>query len=527
MSSKDQTIVRVLNVEDSPSDAMLVNNQLTEAGYEVIAQRVETAESMRAALESYKWDIILCDYSLPQLNAISAIAVLKESSLDIPLIIISGTVDDMAGVRAMKAGARDYFLKSDLQRLPASVQWEIQEAQNRQTRTEAENARLRESEIQLRQAQKMDAIGRLAGGIAHDFNNLLTAINGYSDLALRNMASDNEYRRNFEQIKHAGERAASLTRQLLAFSRKQVLQPKILDLNTIVSDMENMLQRLIGEDVELCTALDPSAGNVKADPGQLEQVIMNLAVNARDAMPNGGSIVIETQNVRLDKKYVHGHIDVSSGEYVMLALSDTGVGMSEDTRRQIFDPFFTTKPVGEGTGLGLSTVYGIVNQSGGYVQAYSEISHGTTFKIYLPREDAACQDEEATVESQALLRGTETILLAEDEDGVRNLASEILSSHGYTVLTGCNGADALMTCDDHPGPIDLLVTDVIMPEMGGRELRTKLLDLYPNAKVLFISGYTDDAIVHHGILESGTPFLQKPFTPAGLARKVRGVLDAL
>lgn len=390
-------------------------------------------------------------------------------------------------------------------------------------RKRAEEA-LRDSEQELRQGQKMEAVGRLAGGIAHDFNNLLTAVTGYSELALRRLSLDDPLRRNCEEIKRAGERAASLTRQLLAFSRKQILQPKILDLNTIVSDMESMLHRLIGEDIELCTAPDPDAGNVKADPGQIEQVIMNLVVNARDAMPRGGSIVIETQNVRLGEKYIAAHQEALAGNYLMLAISDTGTGMDDETKSQIFDPFFTTKPLGEGTGLGLSTVYGIVNQSDGYIEVYSELGLGTTFKIYLPRVDTVRAEAQGIVNEIEDLSGNETILLAEDEEAVRNLSREVLATQGYNVITASNGADALSVSDQHDGEIHLLISDVVMPEMGGRDLQNKLLSSRPDIKVLFMSGYTDDAIVRHGVFESGTPFLQKPFTPDVLSRKVRDVL---
>jgi two-component system cell cycle sensor histidine kinase/response regulator CckA len=387
-------------------------------------------------------------------------------------------------------------------------------------RKRAEEA-LHESELQLRQVQKMEAIGRLAGGIAHDFNNLLTVITGYSDLTLKRMPADDPFRRNSEEIRKAGERAAALTRQLLAFSRKQVLQPKILDINSVIVEMEGMLQRLLGEDIELCTAVLPDTGQVKADPGQIEQVIMNLAINARDAMPRGGQVVIETENVRFDKRSV----EAEPGNYVMITFSDTGVGMDAETQSQIFDPFFTTKPVGKGTGLGLSTVYGIVNQSGGYIKVDSEVGAGTTFRIYLPRVDE--DYPETVLHSDALpkLEGRETILLAEDEDVVRNLAREVLESYGYTVIAARNGEDAISVCDDHNGSIDLLVSDVVMPGMGGRELRDELVPKHQGMKVLFMSGYTDDAIVRYGVLESKVPFIQKPFTPDGLAAKVREVLD--
>ena len=386
---------------------------------------------------------------------------------------------------------------------------------------------LRQSEELLSQSQKLEAIGQLAGGIAHDFNNLLTAINGYSELSWRMLRDEDPIRRNLEEIKKAGERAAALTRQLLAFSRRQVLQPKALDLNAVVSDLEKMLTRLIGEDIDLQAALDSKLGSVQADPGQIEQVIMNLVVNARDAMPGGGKLTIETANVYLDKNYVAPLNSIAPGHYVMLAVSDTGMGMDEETIQRIFEPFFTTKEVGKGTGLGLATVYGIVKQSGGNVTVYSEPGRGTSFKIYLPRIDeiAPSAEQRLNQESSEIPHGTETILLAEDEDVVRKLTCEVLEMYGYRVLEAANGGSALLICERETEPIDLLLTDVVMPEMSGRELADRLLKIRPEMKILFMSGYTDNTISHQGILEEGENFIQKPFSPESLALKVREILD--
>ena len=380
-------------------------------------------------------------------------------------------------------------------------------------------------EAQFRQSQKMEAIGQLAGGIAHDFNNLLTAITGYSELTLRRLQSEDPLRRNIEEIKKAGDRAASLTRQLLAFSRKQVLQPQVLDLNSIISDLEKMLSRLIGEDVNLRTSLEPQIGSIKADPGQIEQVIMNLAVNARDAMPEGGKLTIETKNVYLDEEYTKRHITINPGPYVLLAMTDTGTGIDETTRVRIFEPFYTTKEIGKGTGLGLSTVYGIVQQSGGNIWVYSEVGVGTTFKVYLPRVDEGAQEYKRTTQTEVVLQGSGTILLAEDEELVRTLAREVLKTYGYHVLEAANGGAALLICENYKGAIDLLITDVVMPEMGGRDLAVRLKQLLPELKVIYMSGYTDDAILHQGVLEEGANFIQKPFSPVALARKVGDVLN--
>jgi len=392
-------------------------------------------------------------------------------------------------------------------------------------RKRAEEA-LRHSEEQLRQAQKMEAVGRLAGGIAHDFNNLLTVITSYGDLLLEDLAPDDSRRDDVEQIRKAAEGAAALTRQLLAFSRQQVLEPKVLDLKATVAGTEKLLQRLIGEDVQLATALAPDLGAVKADPVQLEQVIINLAVNARDAMPAGGRLTIEAANVEMDEVYVRSHAPARPGRYVMLVLSDTGIGMDEQTKARIFEPFFTTKESGKGTGLGLATVYGIVKQAGGFIWVYSEPGRGTSFKVYLPRVDEAAEPTFARPATTEPRRGAETVLVVEDAAAVRMVTRQVLERYGYTVLEAPNGETALRLAAKHHGPIQLLLTDVVMPGLSGRQLAEQLAQLRAEMKVLYVSGYADNAIVHHGILDSGVAYLQKPFTPETLARRVRDVLDA-
>jgi len=382
----------------------------------------------------------------------------------------------------------------------------------------------RQLENQLRQAQKMEAIGRLAGGVAHDFNNLLTAIFGYADLLREELPEGSSAHQDTEEIRKAAQRAAALTRQLLAFSRQQVLEPVVVNLNDLVEEFDKMLRRLIGEDVELRIVLAPELGNVRADPGQLQQVLMNLVVNARDAMPTGGKLLIETRNADLTEEYAELHPPAIPGSFVMLAVSDTGIGMDADTRTRIFEPFFTTKEKGRGTGLGLSTVYGIVKQSGGYIWVYSEPGHGTTFKVYLPRVDAPALPVSQPRETRTLA-GTETILLAEDDEMLRPLAKGLLGRLGYTVLEAANAEEALGAAARHHGLIHLLVADVVMPGASGRELARRLAESRPDTKVLYVSGYTDDAIVRHGMLEPGLAFLQKPFSPDTLARKVREVLD--
>ena len=374
---------------------------------------------------------------------------------------------------------------------------------------------------QLVQSQKMEAVGRLAGGIAHDFNNLLTVITSYSDLLLQDLGGEDPKREDVEQVRKAAEGAAALTRQLLAFSRQQVLAPRVVSLSVVVQGVEKMLRRVIGEDVDLVTALDLNVGSVKADVGQLEQVLMNLAVNARDAMPTGGKLTIETANVEHDPDYAREREAALLRRFVMLAVSDTGIGMDEATKARIFEPFFTIPY----TGLGLATVYGIVQQSGGFIWVYSEPGHGTTFKIYLPQVEAPLEGRAVGAAPGDLPRGTETILLVEDAAAVRAVTRQVLERQGYTVLEAAHGAAALQTAAGHPGPIHLLLTDVVMPVLSGRQLADQLARLRPDAKVLYASGYTDDAVVRHGVLEAGISYLQKPFTADSLARKVREVLD--
>ncbi|MGE5414399.1 MAG: PAS domain S-box protein [Syntrophomonadaceae bacterium] len=383
----------------------------------------------------------------------------------------------------------------------------------------------RRLEEQLLQSQKMEAVGRLAGGIAHDFNNLLTAVSGYSELLLRELPEGDPRRESAEEIRMAGSRAAALTQQLLAFSRRQVLEPRVLDLNAVIAGMERMLRRVIGEDVELITAPQPDLWHAKADPGQIEQAILNLVVNARDAMPRGGRLTLETANVELDEKFAGRYATVEPGPHVMLAVSDTGIGMDQELQARLFEPFFTTKEHGKGTGLGLSTTYGIVKQSGGSIWVYSEPGHGTTFKIYLPRCEEPLEDLPSAVPAREAAPGTETILLVEDEPEVRRLVEKLLRLKGYRVLSAGSPADAVAIARRHEDPIHLLLTDVIMPGMNGRELARLLAEGRPAMRVLYMSGYADAAMNQHGILPPGTAFLSKPFTPEVLGRKIREVLD--
>ncbi len=509
--------LRILILEDSLADADLLQRELRKGGLPFAARRVETRDDFVQQLEEFQPDLILADYSLPSFDGLAALELVRRKSPEIPFVFVSGSIGEERAIEALRLGATDYLLKDRLSRLVPAVQRAMREVEER-----AERRRLEE---QFQQSQKMEAIGHLAGGIAHDFNNLLTAITGYSDLVLSRLHEDDPVRRDIEEIKSAGERAAGLTRQLLAFGRRQIIAPRVLDLNGIVAGIDSLLERVIGEDIERVAVLAPDLGHVKVDPGQIEQVIMNLAVNARDAMPKGGKLTIETANVELDRAYARRHVSVQPGPYVMLAVSDNGCGMDQATKDRLFEPFFTTKEVGKGTGLGLATVYGIVKQHRGNIWVYSEPGQGATFKVYLPRveetADILVPERRGPVQG-----GSETVLVVEDEPVVRRLVCDILEGLGYTVLEAGQGDEALEVCRRHQGPVSLLVTDVVMPGMSGNELAQRLVESLPRLKVLFLSGYTSNTIVHHGILQEGVAFLQKPFTPEALAREVREILDA-
>jgi PAS domain S-box-containing protein len=386
--------------------------------------------------------------------------------------------------------------------------------------------RQRQLEDQLGQAQKMEAVGQLAGGVAHDFNNLLTVIMSYSSMLLSDSGTNAEVRGDIQEISDAAGRAAALTRQLLAFSRKQVLQMRPVNVNAVVTDVEKMLRRLIGEDISLATNLDPDLALINADPGQLEQVLINLAVNARDAMPGGGALTITTDNSELSEEHGDRHLGAAAGRYVMLAVTDTGSGMTKEVQQRLFEPFYTTKGVGKGTGLGLATVHGIVKQSGGDIYVYSELDHGTTFKVYFPCVEKTSDLVATTAEHRVIVKnGTETILFAEDDEALRALGGRVLAGLGYKVLVARTGREALQIVAEHSGPIDLIATDVVMPEMNGSQLVEKVIEARPGIRVLFMSGYTDDEVMRRGVIDGQTAFLQKPFTPDLLAQKVREVLD--
>jgi PAS domain S-box-containing protein len=633
--------LRVLLVEDSPGDALLLQLELRRGGFEPILERVETEETLKAALARGPWDLIVLDYGLPTFGAERALEIIREEGLEVPVIVVSGTVPEVDLINAMRSGASDYIQKDNLVRLAPAIRRELAEREARRRSGEAlrsreeqfrfviENtsdlilvldatgtvtyespalarllghpagtflgrsaaallvpeeqprlaaalgeavrqegqvtlaethalhrdgsARVVETvirrghdeygqpsyvlsvrditdrhnlEAQLRQVQKIEAVGLLAGGIAHDFNNLITAILGYGSLMQRSMDERHPLRRNLDGIMHAATRAASLTQQLLAFSRKQLLQPRVLDVAEVIEISRSFIQRLIGEDIQLVTSTPIHLGRVKADPTQIEQVLLNLAINARDAMPRGGRLALEAANADLDEAYARDHISVRPGRYVMFSVSDTGHGMDRDTQARVFEPFFTTKKLGKGTGLGLSTVYGIVKQSGGYIWIYSELGQGTTFKVYLPRVDEAPEARDAQEPEPVSARGDETILLVEDEQGVRELVADLLSAVGYTVLEAELPEKALELSRSHAGSIHLLISDVVMPQMTGPELSVKLRQSRPDLKLLFLSGYSAGFVADRAALPEGSHFLQKPFTAQALERTTRQVLDA-
>jgi two-component system, cell cycle sensor histidine kinase and response regulator CckA len=455
-------------------------------------------------------------YIIPLLRSGNHAEAIEAASVAIPVCVLIGEV-------VAHAVSRLHDAQDELELRVVERTAQLQAANEA---IQSELAERKQLEAQLLQVQKLEGIGRLAGGIAHDFNNLLTAIGGYSDLLLAALPDDPVMRGDLQEIQQSVRRATNLTHQLLAFARKQIIEPRVINLNDLISEMDKLLRRIIGEDIDLITRPAPDLGYVKADPGQIEQVLVNLAVNARDAMPEGGKLTIETRNVFLDKAYAQGHRSVTEGPYVLLAVSDTGAGMDAEVQAHAFEPFFTTKGQGKGTGLGLATCYGIVKQHGGNIWLYSEVGQGATFKIYLPQVEEPAAIAPLPAESPALPRGKEIVLVVEDEAAVRVLAARVLREQGYTVLEAGDGVEAMRLAEAHrPAAIDLLLTDVVMPHMGGKAIAEQMICLYPDLRVLFISGYTDSAIVHQGRLDEGVAFLHKPFTPAVLTRKVREVLD--
>ena len=519
-----KTPLRLLQLEDNRVDAELITATLHEGGIPCQSQLVDTRQAFLEALKAGRIDLILADYSIPGFDGMAALALARQHCPEVPFLFVSATIGEELAIDAMHQGATDYVLKQRLGRLVPSIQRALRELDDRAERQRAEEA-LRQSEKQFRQSQKMEAVGRLAGGIAHDFNNLLTVILGYSQVISTELGPQHPLRGKVDETLKAGERAATLIRQLLAFSRKQSLDPKVLSLNTAVTSLVSLLGRLIGTNIKLITTLDPTNGRLCADQAQLEQVLVNLVVNARDAMPNGGTLTIETAQVELTRSPVYHLTPLPPGPYVRLAVTDTGCGMDRKTQSHIFEPFFTTKGEGKGSGLGLSTVFGIVTQCGGAMDVTSRVGHGTRFDLYFPNVESDLFIPPATQSSGQPQRGTETILVVEDEPSVRTLVRDELRKLGYRVIEAKSGIEACLLATQQAGSLQLLLTDVVMPGMGGRELAQHLSAIKPDLRTLFMSGYMDDVGIMAGQEEGTSSFLQKPFTPEVLARAVRDLLD--
>ncbi len=492
---------------------------------EISAERVFDADAMSASLRRRRWDLVLSDWTMPSFSGSAALELVKSAGVDLPFIIVSGTVTEDLAIKAMQSGARDWVLKDKLARLLPAVERELGEAAARRRAAVA----LRQNEEHLRQAQKMDAVGGLAAGVAHDFNNVLAVILGHADLLLGEPSLTSDMRESLGEIRGATVRAAELTQRLLAFGRQQVLQPRKTDLNQIVTGLDKMLRRLVGDDVDLVVGIAADAALALVDPSQMQQVVLNLVTNAREAMPRGGKLTVQVSNIHVDEPGVGEPSGLIPGHHVMLAVTDTGVGMEPATKARIFEPFFSTKAAGRGTGLGLATVFGIVQQSGGAIATDSEPGRGTTFRVYLPQVDPEAGAEAPATEktsSGVQLRGRGTILLVEDDAAVRVVTRTVLRNAGYLVLDVANGEEALYLAEKHLDAIDLVLSDVVMPRMSGPELAERLWAARPSLNVLYMSGYTAGAIAQGGVLAPGVAFLQKPVAPNVLVHKVREILHA-
>ena len=516
------SLLRVLHIETDPHDTDRIEALLTDGGLSCAIRRVESRHAFTSALNGGQVDLILAEFSMPEFDGGVALELAQQSAPDVPFIFVSSALTETACIEHMQRGATDCIPKEGLARLVPSVRRVLREQQARAARKQTEKALL-QSEMQLRQLQKLEVVGRLAGGLAHDFNNLLTVIMGHSQVLLSEMEPDHPLRSRVEEMQNAGDRARILIRQLLAFSRKQPSGAKVQSLNATLSNIETMLRRLIGADIQLTLRLSVDDLRIKADPALIEQIVMNLVVNARDAMSTGGKLTIETASTELDHQPRYRVNPIPPGEYVKLSVSDTGFGMSSEVQEHMFKPFFTTKEEGKGTGLGLSTVFGIVTESGGGLDVISARGAGTRFDVYLPRvvsEIEVSTDENVPLQS---VEGHETILLVEDEEDVRILIRDELRKLGYRIVEARNGVEACLVATPHIGKLKLLLTDIVMPGMSGTELARHLRVIKPELKLLFISGYTDDVGIGAG--DPASAYLQKPFTPEALASSVRELLD--
>jgi two-component system cell cycle sensor histidine kinase/response regulator CckA len=508
--------LRALIIEDSQNDCDLLLGMLRQGGYDVAHKRACNAETIGTLLEEGQWDIVISDYSMPGFKGTDALAMVREKGLDVPFVFLSGTIGEEIAVNAMRAGAQDYVIKDKAARLLPAIQRELREAELRRER--------RQMEQRVRQLEKFESLGKLAGGVAHDFNNVIGAIMGWAEIGVDRVPSASPEAKLFRNIGIQANRAAGLTRQLLAYARRQVLEPKNISLNQMVHEATALLQNAIGEQIEVSIVLAPDLQTTRADPSQIEQVLMNLCFNARDAMPKGGALLIETRNVDLDAHYCKHHMGAKPGRHIQLSVSDTGAGMDPGTLERIFEPFFTTKEVGKGTGLGLATAMGIVKQHGGFLDVYSELGKGTAFRVYLPASDGAA-DPLPPEDAAPVRGGTETILVAEDDEGMCEMAREILEGLGYHLLLARNGEEAVHQFAAHRNDISLLLLDVIMPKLNGIDAYEQISKLQPGVPVIFTSGYSDHGPVLTSLTTKGATLLQKPYGSKVLARRVRGLLD--
>ncbi|HYB97269.1 MAG TPA: response regulator [Vicinamibacterales bacterium] len=519
MAQDSPAALRVLFVEDSADDVELIRRELSRHGFQISDRITETREDFAAAIREGTWDVVLSDHSMEGFSSTEALNLLRDFGSDIPFIIVSGTIGEDSAVDAMRSGAQDYVLKHNLRRLGPAVERELREAANRRLQRSTQAA-LQASEQRLRHAQRMEAVGRLAGGIAHDFNNLLTVILGFSEFLIEQLPPGEPAYRDASEIRMAAQRATRLTRQLLAFSRQQVLERRVIDLVETVSELQPMVARLIGEDVQFTFTHAPPPQLVLIDPGQFEQIVMNLVINARDAMPSGGRLTVNLDRARVDAAQA-ADLEIPDGEYVVLTVADTGNGIEPAIVDHIFEPFFTTKDPGRGTGLGLSTVFGIVHQCGGAIAVSSIVNAGTTFRLYLPLSTAKMADAAVTAAPVAASLRSSTILLAEDEQGVRSFLEMALSRAGHRVIATSSGSSAVDAGLKSREPIDLLIADVVMPGMAGPEVADRLRQKHPGMRALFLSGYATHAALPDRVTTDPGAFLQKPFTVESLLSKVR------
>jgi len=510
------TPLRVLMIEDSEDDANLLLRELEHGGYDLQFERVDLSETLKSAFETKQWDLVLSDFSMPHFSGTDALHYFREKGSDVPFIFVSGMIGEETTVEALKGGAQDYLMKTNLKRLVPAVQRALREREERQKR--------KQMEIHVHQLQKFEAIGKLAGGIAHDFNNVIGAILGWAELGYREAAPGSPAHDRFEKIMDQAAWAGRLTSQLLAFARRQMLQPRNTDLNKLVVEGMSLLRRLIGEQIEVRIVEGADLCAALIDPVQIEQVLMNLCLNARDAMPQGGRLTIETQNMETDQDFCRMHPYARVGSFILLSVSDTGIGMDAATAEQVFEPFFTTKELGKGTGLGLATVYGVVKQHSGFINVYSEPGKGTTFRIYLPAGTGIAKPREPKRNDQ-IPTGTETILFAEDNDGLREAGKEMLEKLGYRVILASNGTEAVELFTKNPELFDLILLDVVMPKVSGPEAFSRMAAVRSDLRVIFSTGYTAEAASLISLTEQGAVVLQKPYSLKNMGQTVRAILD--